>query len=114
MVISLSISCLVPHILHHSSLLSPMPRNAVDRDLQPWSGGRFGDNQSCAHPSYESQHNNATRERFGLCWGCNCVNGTAPCEAAQTCLYFSQGCSVRGRLYIAFFFVIWEILYTLF
>jgi hypothetical protein len=30
----------------------------------------------------------------GSCWGCNCVNGSQPCAAAQTCVYFSQGCSI--------------------
>ena len=31
----------------HSSLISRMPRNAVDRALPPWSGGRFGNNYTC-------------------------------------------------------------------
>ena len=70
----------------HSSLVSPVSRNAVDRSLPPWHGGRFGDNQSCAHPTtYPSSSN--TYKRFGRCWGCNCVNGTQPCDVAQTCLW---------------------------
>jgi len=37
----------------HSVLLSPMPRNAVDRFLPGWAGGHFG-NATCAHPSTEN------------------------------------------------------------
>jgi hypothetical protein len=94
----------------HSSLISPISRNAVDRVLAPWSNGTFGNNRSCAHPAWE----NTTYKRFGTCWvrifvvytrylfsslplplqGCNCVNGTHKCDVAQTCVWFSQGCSI--------------------
>ncbi len=78
-------------VLSHSSLISPMPRNAVDRTLAPWNDPQWGPgtlphNASCKHPSYE----NSTTQKPGECWGCTCVNGTAPCLVAQTCAYFNQ------------------------
>ena len=27
-------------------------------------------------------------------WGCNCWNGTEPCDVAQSCFWFSQGCTI--------------------
>lgn len=27
-------------------------------------------------------------------WGCNCANGTQPCDVGQSCLWFSDGCSI--------------------
>jgi hypothetical protein len=65
----------------HSSLLIPPARNAVDRDLSPWSNGSFG------------------HGRFGDdSWGCNCINATVeglvPCEVGQSCFWFSNGCSI--------------------
>ena len=90
--IALLAACLATLAAGHSSLVSPISRNAVDRNLPPWQGGRFGNNQSCAHPSGESRNNAATRARFGLCWGCNCVNSTGTCDVAQTCLWVSVAC----------------------
>ena len=65
----------------HSSLLIPPARNAVDKDLPPWSKGSFGQGQ------------------FGDdAWGCNCINATTegpvPCEVGQSCFWFSNGCSI--------------------
>ena len=82
-------ACLATLVAGHSSLVSPISRNAVDRNLRPWQGGRFGNNQSCAHPSRESENDADIRARFGLCWGCNCVNSTGTCDVAQTCLWVS-------------------------
>lgn len=74
----------------HSSLLVPPPRNAVDRGLPQWAGGRFG-YANCSHPAYEKPN---PLWGNGSCWGCDCVNSTGPCEAAQTCLWFSDGSSI--------------------
>ena len=81
--------------LAHSNLISPMPRNAVDRTLEPWSDpvwgpGSLPHNASCPHPiNFTSPTQPAHR-----CWGCTCVNGTEPCMVAQTCVWFSNGCSI--------------------
>jgi hypothetical protein len=70
-----------PAVDGHSSLLIPPPRNAVDKDLPPWSKGSFGQGS------------------FGDdAWGCNCINATTkgpvPCEVGQSCFWFSNGCSI--------------------
>jgi hypothetical protein len=68
----------------HSSLLIPPARNAVDRDLPPYRGGKFGRNLSYGLPP----------DNFG----CDCVNattgGAVACEVGQSCLWFSNGCSI--------------------
>lgn len=60
-----------------------MPRNAVDRNLPAWRGGKFG-NQTCEHVAAPTH----------TCWGCDCENGTEACQIGQTCVWFSQGCSI--------------------
>ena len=65
----------------HIHLMSPMPRNAVDRDLPAYRGGQFG-NGSCAHPGQAppaglSQFNPSIHlvvDEDGL----NCDSGFAP------------------------------------
>ncbi len=89
----LLLALLATEIAGHSSLVSPRPRNAVDADLEPWKGAEWGPgtlphNASCKHPAHEDVG------PYGHCWACACVNGTEPCDVAQTCLYFSQGCSI--------------------
>lgn len=90
---------LLGQVAAHGSLLSPMPRNAVDRDLPPYRGGQFG-NGSCAHPGQAPPAGLPPNQwgppngHGGSCWGCNCVNGTEPCEAAQTCVWFTEGTSI--------------------
>jgi len=81
-------------IYGHAALITPPPRNAVDRSLAPWAGGRFG-LATCEHPT-GGVNPGIVNPLWGngSCWGCNCVNGTQPCEVAQTCVYFSQGCSI--------------------
>lgn len=77
-----------------------MPRNAVDRNLPAYQGGKFG-NSSCAHPA-GAPPSVLPRDAWGpynystghSCWGCNCVNGTKPCEVAQTCVWFTEGTSI--------------------
>ena len=85
----------------HSALISPLPRNAVDRNLKPWKqagpgaqrwgpGTLPGSPPGTPHP----QCDHPARSDGGGCWGCTCVNGTEPCDVGQTCVYFSQGCSI--------------------
>ena len=61
----------------HSSLIYPKPRNSIDSSLPEWSGGKapylwqpYGD------------------------YPCACRIGTHACESAQTCLWFSVGCTI--------------------
>ena len=37
-----------------------------------WRGGHFGNGTHCKHPAHE--------QKDGICWGCNCTNGTSPCD----------------------------------
>ena len=62
----------------------PRPRPRLHR------AGHFGNGTHCAHPAHE--------QRDGICWGCNCTNGTAPCMIGQTCLWFSEGCSIGCKV----------------
>ena len=61
----------------HSNLIYPKPRNAIDSLLPEWSGGNA--------PYKWQPHGDSP---------CACTNGTEPCESAQTCLWFSVGCSI--------------------
>ena len=61
----------------HGSLIYPLPRGGVDRDLPPFSSG-----------GWPKGH-----------YTCSCVNGTRdsgeqPCRPAQSCLWFNQGCTI--------------------
>ena len=100
---AMRLACLLvaaaPRAAGHGSLIAPMPRNAVDRDLPAYRGGRFG-NHSCEHPG-PMPPAGLPRNQWGpvdghggSCWGCNCVNGTEPCQAAQTCVWFTEGTSI--------------------
>ena len=68
---------LATHAAAHSSLIHPKPRNAIDSSLPEWSGGKA--------PYAWQPYNQAP---------CSCINGTEPCESAQTCLWFSVGCTI--------------------
>ena len=57
----------------HSSLIYPKPRNAIDSLLPEWSGGK-------APYRWEKVAANPLGD-----YPCQCVNGTEPCESAQTC-----------------------------
>ena len=63
----------------HSNLIYPKPRNAIDSLLPEWSGGKS---------PYVWQPYGAPP--------CGCTNGTdgSTCDSAQTCLWFSVGCSI--------------------
>ena len=64
---------LLPGVSGHGSLVVPPPRNSVDRSLPMWAGGK--------HPgSSPNAPGMPTIEPFG----CDCVNGTEPCESAQS------------------------------
>lgn len=78
----LALAALAAHTAAHVQMLSPMPRNAIDRDLPQWAGGRFG-NGTCERA--KTKH---------TCWGGDCHNGTQPCDVGQNFLWFSQGCSI--------------------
>lgn len=68
---------LVASAAAHSQLIYPKPRNAIDSLLPEWSDGK-------------APH---VWEPFGDP-PCACRNGTEPCAAGQTCLWFSVGCSI--------------------
>jgi hypothetical protein len=58
----------------HGSLLWPLPRGGVDRDLAPFNTGGWPKGR----------------------YPCTCTNGSSagPCLPAQSCLWFSQGCTI--------------------
>jgi len=70
----LLVASAAPSALGHGSLLYPLPRGGVDRDIAPYSTGK---NPPGHYP-------------------CTCVNGTGPgpCIPAQSCLWFNQGCTI--------------------
>lgn len=61
----------------HSNLIYPKPRNAIDSTLPEWADGKS---------PYVWQPNGNPP--------CACANGTESCSSAQTCLWFSVGCSI--------------------
>jgi hypothetical protein len=85
--------------LAHMSLVLPPPRNAVDKADLRWAGGKFYPYEAtCAHPE---EHPDPHGDHPTGCWangtdgwGCNCANGTSACEVAQSCFWFSQGCTI--------------------
>lgn len=68
---------LVASCAAHSNLIYPKPRNAIDSLLPEWSGGKS--------PYVWQPYGDAP---------CACTNGTEACESAQTCLWFSVGCTI--------------------
>lgn len=82
----------------HMSLVVPISRNAVDRALPQWKGGKWWPFQpECEDPSahFDSQHPSGCVPKGTDGWGCNCWNGTGNlCDVAQSCLWFSNGCSI--------------------
>eukprot|EP00658_Telonema_sp_P-2_P085549 TRINITY_DN977_c0_g2_i1.p1 TRINITY_DN977_c0_g2~~TRINITY_DN977_c0_g2_i1.p1 ORF type:complete len:373 (+),score=31.12 TRINITY_DN977_c0_g2_i1:132-1250(+) len=72
----------------HSNVIVPRPRNAIDALTDP----RFG---SCSLGHGCAPLNNGQGHcDYGASCGCQCVNGTSPCDIGQTCFWFSQGCSI--------------------
>jgi hypothetical protein len=84
----------------HMSLVTPFPRNAVDKSDPRWSGGKWYPYEPhCAHPSspnkpgqpgWNSQVPSGCVPNGTDGWGCNCANGTGVCDVGQSCLWFSQ------------------------
>lgn len=78
----------------HGSLVIPPVRNAVDRVLPQWKGGyptvpdfpgtgRWGlPNETCGTIPWSCNE------------GCSCSNGTSSCDSAQSCFWFSSGCTI--------------------
>lgn len=79
---SLLLASLVAAVAAHGALVTPPPRNAVDRFLPEFEGGK-------APKTSDS---------------CNCGNSSSGCSSGlrevangQSCLWFSQGCSIGCR-----------------
>ena len=53
----------------HGSLIYPLPRNGVDRNVEPFKSG-----------GWPKGH-----------YTCSCTNGTSDCIPGQSCLWFNQG-----------------------
>ena len=86
---SFQIACLIALqmpllVFSHSNLISPRPRNSIDAGTDP----RFGPNK---FPAYDGKKGCLP---YGASCGCWCSNGTSPCNAGQTCFWFSQGCTI--------------------
>eukprot|EP00040_Diaphanoeca_grandis_P015763 m.80821 g.80821 ORF g.80821 m.80821 type:complete len:364 (-) comp25352_c0_seq1:337-1428(-) len=80
----------------HMSLVTPPSRNAVDRALPPWHGGKWYPYEAnCSNPGPKTPANPSGCTPPGTDgWGCNCWNGTDICDVAQSCFWFSQGCTI--------------------
>ena len=97
---------LLPLATCHMSLINPKPRNAIDSGLPLWKGGKWWPYQPfCDKPRYTPHwmphDKNWNPQIPSGCvppgtdgWGCNCANATAPCNVGQSCLWFSDGCSI--------------------
>ena len=70
----------LPLAAAHSSLITPKPRNAIDSELPEWKDGNS--------PYYWVKGIGKDGAP------CACRNGTGFCASAQTCLWFSVGCSL--------------------
>eukprot|EP01052_Picozoa_sp_SAG31_P037756 SAG31_NODE_4926_length_2859_cov_110.767029_1_plen_374_part_00 len=70
----------LPLAAAHSSLITPKPRNAIDSELPEWKDGDS--------PYYWIKGIGKDGAP------CACRNGTGFCASAQTCLWFSVGCSL--------------------
>ena len=67
----------------HGFMITPAPRNAIDKDLPLFENGKFP--QTNGEPG--------CTQDMQVC-GCWCANGTSPCESGQSCYWFSQGCTI--------------------
>jgi hypothetical protein len=70
----------LPLAAAHSSLIKPKPRNAIDSELPEWEDGKS--------PYYWVKGIGKDGAP------CACRNGSSACASAQTCLWFSVGCSL--------------------
>ena len=83
----------------HMSLVVPISRNAADRAVPPFNtpeGRWYPYQENCTHPDphWDPQVPSGCRPKGTDGWGCNCWNGTDVCDVAQSCLWFSQGCTI--------------------
>ena len=67
----------------HGFMITPVPRNAIDKDLPLWANGGFP--QTNGEPG--------CTQDMQVC-GCWCANGTSACQSGQSCYWFSQGCTI--------------------
>ena len=80
----------------HNMLITPKPRNAIDSELPEWHGGiapyTWDPSGGGRHPFPKANYSPAVDGYFP----CACRNGTVgtACESAQTCLWFSVGCTI--------------------
>jgi len=72
----------------HNSLITPKPRNAIDSELPEWSGGK------APYVWLPGGGGRGPPGTPGSFYPCACRNGTEPCAVAQTCLWFSVGCTI--------------------
>ena len=89
-----SLLLLVAPVGAHNMLITPKPRNAIDSELPEWRDGRapytWDPSGGGTHPYHKA---NYTPEVDGF-FPCACRNGTHTCDAAQTCLWMSVGCTI--------------------
>jgi hypothetical protein len=83
--IKLSLLALLPLAAAHSSLIKPKPRNAIDSELPEWKDG---------NAPYYWQPISGSQPHALANTPCACRNGTDVCASAQTCLWFSVGCTI--------------------
>jgi len=98
---------LISMVAGHMSMVVPLSRNAIDRSLGPWQDGQwFPYSQGCTNCTTETCVTDPSQPGWNPqipsgCvppgtdgWGCNCANGTEPCDVGQSCLWFSNGCTI--------------------
>jgi hypothetical protein len=83
---AVALAVLAPLVAGHGSVLYPPSRNAIDSQLEPW--------KSSADNVRANKQFPMTGHWKYMPFGCDCSNGTEPCEAGQGCFWFSQ---VRRR-----------------
>ena len=69
----------------HGFMITPLSRNTIDKDTPFFEFGQF--------PLQTNPPTPGCAPTTGSC-GCWCTNGTSRCEVAQSCFFFSQGCSI--------------------
>ena len=75
-----ALALFLPLSAAHSSLIRPKPRNAIDSELPEWKDG------NAPYMWVPDIGKDGTP--------CACRNGTDVCDVAQSCLWFSQGCTI--------------------
>jgi len=87
----------LPMAVAHMSLINPKPRNSIDSTLPFWKNGKWWPYQlHCENPvpGWNPQIPSGCIPKGTDGWGCNCANGTDHCDVGQSCLWFSDGCSI--------------------